>query len=66
VFDDGYGPDDEEVVAEACKGSKYYWSAYRAAFGDVPVHRAVTTMFAETRFSTLELLDRPRRHSLRP
>jgi len=59
VFDDGYGADDEEVVVEVCKGFKYYWSAYRAAFGDVPVHRAVTTMLAETRFYTLALLDRP-------
>jgi len=47
VVDDGYDADDDDVVVEVSKGFKYDWNAYRAAFGDMPVHRAVTTMFAE-------------------
>jgi len=47
VVDDGYDADEDDVVGEVSKGFKYDWNAYRAAFGDMPVHRAVTTMFAE-------------------
>jgi len=47
VFDEGYDADDDDVVAEVRKGFKYDWNANRAAFGDMPVHRAVKTMFAQ-------------------
>jgi len=45
--EDGYDADNDDEVTTVTKGFKYDWGAYRAAFGDMPVHRAVTSMFAE-------------------
>ena len=45
--DEGDDADHEDDAPNVKKGFKYDWNAYRAAFGDMPVHRAVTTMFAE-------------------
>ena len=47
VVDDGYDADDDDVEAEVSKDFKYDWNAYCAAFGYIPVHPAVTIMFAE-------------------
>lgn len=45
--DDGYVSDDNTAVAEVTRGFQYDCNAYRAAFGDMPVHLAVTPMFGE-------------------
>ena len=45
--DEGYDADHEDDATKVKNGFKYDWSAYRAAFGLMPVHRAVTEMFAE-------------------
>lgn len=45
--DDGYDAEDDEDVDHVKRGFTYDWAAYRAKFGDTPVHEAVTAMFAE-------------------
>jgi len=45
--DEGYDADREDDATKVKKGFKYDWSAYRAAFGLLLVHRAVTEMFAQ-------------------
>jgi len=45
--DEGDDADHEDDAPNVKKGFKYYWSAYRAAFGIMPVHRAVTEVFVE-------------------
>jgi len=45
--EDGYEADSEEEAARIKKGFRFNWAAYRAAFGDTPVHLGFTAMFAE-------------------
>jgi len=45
--EEGYDADNDDDVAAVTKSFQYDWGAYRSAFGDMPVHRAVTQMFAE-------------------
>lgn len=45
--DDGCDADDDEDVNHVKRGFTYDWAAYRAKFGDTPLHEAVMAIFVE-------------------